>query len=112
MEGAYKLKEIEAWLSEEDLEKLNLIRINQKLNQENYMLRESCKNFSEVENNLHRKIEKLQECNEALYTALYHKTQEFGEFKVIRDMEHFKPYIKALKVLDKYKGMGINEWLP
>jgi hypothetical protein len=103
MEYAYQLNEIRQFLNEDSIKKLDLIDQNQKLVKENYMLSESCENFIEVESNLHRKINKISEGYKELYTALLGLAEEFSKIDDMNNLKCYLPYLKALKVLDKYK---------
>lgn len=101
MEHGLQLNKIRQYLSEDCTYKLDLIEQNQMLVKENFMLMESCGNFTEVDKNLHRKIEKLEGVNEELYMVLE---------AVVKGSDNFTSsgYLKAVKVLDKYKRTKNN----
>jgi bifunctional DNA-binding transcriptional regulator/antitoxin component of YhaV-PrlF toxin-antitoxin module len=87
-------------LNDETLQKLDLMEANERLVKENYMLKESCENFSEVEKNLHQKLNKLKDLKEELLQVLSDLTEQCRP-EIIATFEDCRPYNKAKIVLDR-----------
>lgn len=101
MEYGYQLEEIKRYLSEESVDKLDLMRENQRLIKENEMLKESCRNYIDDETGLHKKLKVLKESCSELYSSLKNITEEFTKMDDAKNLNGYEPYLRAIKILDK-----------